>query len=307
MRHRRKTSPTRKRASATTIPKPAAENLGPVPGHPGIRLGRGRDGAALRNRRSERIRRTQLLRLKAEAELDRLEKTPPIDATRRRGRFANPAPTTRPTRRAGDSKPKPVDPEEIKAGYRKAIDLAPQAVDQMQVAAKFLKEKDRRAAYSPAEEARKILEEIQKSQPKNEPPQDRKRTRKKRRRTRSRTEKAKKQRRNASKKQNREGSRTESRPEEESDPRSQDKPQQVLARSDRRALRKVRERQQEKRDRDRKMKARVMGRAPWTRIGDEPFQLRSKKPHAKTQARRERMALRLAPLRELVCIFSCSS
>ncbi len=63
---------------------------------------------------------------------------------------------------------KPVDPKQIKAGYQKAIDLAPRAVEQMERVVKSLKQNDAQAAYPPAEEARKILEEIQKAQPRKD-------------------------------------------------------------------------------------------------------------------------------------------
>ena len=69
---------------------------------------------------------------------------------------------------AGGAQSKPVDPKEMKAGYQKAIELAPKAVEQMERAVKSLKQKDPPAAYPPAEEARKILEEIQKAQPKQD-------------------------------------------------------------------------------------------------------------------------------------------
>ena len=45
------------------------------------------------------------------------------------------------------------------------------AVEQMERTVKSLKLKNRQAASPPAEEARKILEEIQKAQPKNEEPE----------------------------------------------------------------------------------------------------------------------------------------
>ncbi len=111
-------------------------------------------------------RRTQLLKLKAEAELERLEKSPPSAATQPPEDDSEPADDD-----AGKAHPKPIDPEQLKAGFQKAIDLAPQAVEQMERAAKSLKQKDRESAYPPAEEARKILEEIQKAQPKQEQPE----------------------------------------------------------------------------------------------------------------------------------------
>ncbi len=61
-----------------------------------------------------------------------------------------------------------IDPEQVKAGLRKAIELAPQAVSAMESAIESLHRKDWQQAGVAAEEARRILEEIQKAQPKNE-------------------------------------------------------------------------------------------------------------------------------------------
>src|SRR5262249_7884099 len=69
---------------------------------------------------------------------------------------------------ASATAPKPVDPKEVRAGYQKAIELGPKAVEQMERVLKSLKQKEPQAAYPPAEEARKILEEIQKAQPKQD-------------------------------------------------------------------------------------------------------------------------------------------
>ena len=69
---------------------------------------------------------------------------------------------------ADPAEPKPVDPKQVKAGYQKAIELAPRAVEQMDQSVKALKQKNSQAAYLPAEAARKTLEEIQKAQPKKD-------------------------------------------------------------------------------------------------------------------------------------------
>ena len=87
---------------------------------------------------------------------------------RRRQKSADPSAGKNDPQDAGAAKPKPVDPKQIKAGYQKAIELAPRAVEQMERAVKSLKQKDPQAAYPPAEEARKILEEIQKAQPRQD-------------------------------------------------------------------------------------------------------------------------------------------
>ena len=70
------------------------------------------DLAPLTEIQERTLRRTQLLKLKAEAELERLEKSPPPDA-------AADAETIRRNddpQDAGAAKPKPVDPKQIKAG-----------------------------------------------------------------------------------------------------------------------------------------------------------------------------------------------
>ena len=119
------------------------------------------DLAPLTEIQQRTLRRTQLLKLKAEAELTRLEKSPPQGA----GQGAESSSGKDEPPDAGAGKPKPVDPKLLKAGFQKAIELAPRAVEQMQQAVKSLNQKVPRAAYAPAEQARKILEEIQKAQP----------------------------------------------------------------------------------------------------------------------------------------------
>ena len=129
---------------------------------------RAEDLAPLTEIQERTLRRTQLLKLKAEAELERLEKSPPGRPARRSDK----------DRKDAAVRGKAVDPKQIKAGYQKAIELAPRAVEQMEQAVKALKQKDRQAAYPPAEEARKILEEIQKAQPKNDQQDRRSRSKK---------------------------------------------------------------------------------------------------------------------------------
>src|SRR5262249_20267781 len=122
----------------------------PSPDPPPSRLD-DEDLAPLIDLQERTLRRTKLLELKAGAELERLKTSPP----------------TPPRQRDDDSQTgaPPVDPEQLEAGYQKATELAPRAVEQMNLALKALKQNDRGTAYQPAEEARKILEEIQKSQP----------------------------------------------------------------------------------------------------------------------------------------------
>src|SRR5262249_6273202 len=114
-------------------------------------------------------RRTQLLKLKAEAELARLKSAPAAPAaTAPRG--GPPSSKQDDAGAAPAGKPAAVDPEKVKAGLQKAVDLAPQAAQQMDRAQKALAQKDRKQAFAPAEAARKILEEIQKAQPPSESP-----------------------------------------------------------------------------------------------------------------------------------------
>ena len=86
-----------------------------------------------------------MLKLKAEAELARLEKPPPPDAAQKEH---EPSSGKDDPQDAGAAKPKPVDPKLIKAGYQKAIELAPRAVEQMEQAVKSLKQKDRSGGLS---------------------------------------------------------------------------------------------------------------------------------------------------------------
>ena len=63
-------------------------------------------------------RRTQLLKLKAEAELARIKEQPPAEPQKESN---EPKAGKDDTNNAADAKPKPVDPEKIKSGYQKAI------------------------------------------------------------------------------------------------------------------------------------------------------------------------------------------
>jgi hypothetical protein len=214
-------------------------------------------------------RRTQLLNLKAEAELERVEKSPPPE-TGAPNDALSPDANDQPAGQAGS--PKPVDPEQIKAGYRKAIELLPQAVERMEVTVQSLKKSDRPASYPSAEEARKILEEIQQAQPKNEQQnqqQDQNKDKNEDQQKDEQNEQSKdkddeQQKYQADQKQD-----DEKKNEQKQDDKSKsgDKPErqkqpQVSRDQIEEALRKVRERQQEKRERDRKVKARATGKVP---------------------------------------------
>jgi Ca-activated chloride channel family protein len=201
------------------------------------------------------LRRTQLLKLKAEAELERLEKSPPPAASPKPDEKA--AAKDNPPA-AADAKTKPVDPKEIKAGYQKAIELAPKAANAMERSVKSLKGNDALAAYPPTEEARKILEEIQKAQPKQDEPEQDKKDQQQSDQQKKEQNKEDQQKKDQEKKTKDKQSKNDNKPQDE-----QQKEQPQASRDQiEDALRKVRERQQEKRERDRRMKARLLGRVP---------------------------------------------
>lgn len=260
-------SPTPKAAAGAAAPRSGAGSIGTA----------SEDLAPLTRIQERTQRRTEILKLKAEAERERLEKSPP--ATTKEG----------PKKDTGGMP----DPKQLKAGYEKAIALAPRAVEQMQHAIKALKQKDRQTASSPAEDARKILEEIQKAQPpdqkeqdqkkdnqktddqktddpkkgdqqkqdkkdqqKNEPPkQEPKKDAPKKDESKKDESKKDESKKDESKKKDQSKSGAQKKDEAQTQPQlSRDQIESVL--------RKVRERQQEKRERDRVMKARIYGRAP---------------------------------------------
>ena len=143
---------------------PAGKASSPGPGHSS--LGTESEHLAPLTETQERtIRRTQLLKLKAEGELARLEKPGP---TTTQGREQDSATRKSDPPDAKTAKPQSVDPKQLKEGYQQAFKLAPRAIEQMERAINALKQKNPQAAYPPAEEARKILEEIQKAQPRND-------------------------------------------------------------------------------------------------------------------------------------------
>ncbi len=253
------------------------------------------DLARLAETQDRTQRRTQLLKLKAEAELARLKEQPAAVAPKEADK---PSTGKDSSKDAPDEKPKAVDPETIKAGYEKAIELAPKAAGQMERAAKALKLKDRAAAYPPAEEARKILEELQKAQPPDEQPkQDQQNQDKKKDEQQNQDQKDQKdeqqkqdqkdqekkkdeQKKQGQKDQEKKKDEQQKKDQEKKDQRKKDhekkkqedqsssgedkqeRKQEMSQDQIEEALRRVRERQQEKRERDRQMKARVIGRAP---------------------------------------------
>jgi Ca-activated chloride channel family protein len=238
-------------------------------------------------------RRTRLLKLKAQAELERLEKSGPA-GTEQNGQDPGATKNNAPPAAAGQASAP--DPKQIKAGYQKAIELGPRAVDRMEQAVKSLKKKDRPAAYPPAEDARKILEEIQKAQPKQDDKDQNKKDQDQKKEDQKNEEQQKKdqndeQKKDEQKKDEQKKDEPSKKDEQKKDERSkkdeqkkeqEKKKQDESSKSDdqkqaenkqqpqsqasrdriEEALRKVRERQQEKRERDRTMKARLFGRVP---------------------------------------------
>jgi Ca-activated chloride channel family protein len=204
---------------------------------------------------------TQLLKLKAEVERARLDQPQAPDG----GQQKPSAPSGPvPPEGAGAAGANPVDPEQLKAGYQKAIELAPQAAQQMEQALKPLRQNDRQTAYAPAEGARKILEEIQNGQPRSDP-QDQKQPDQNKRNEEQPKQEPKDQ--PKSEKQKKKDSEPKKQPEEpkhsEAQKQQQQLPDQRLSRDQvEAALRKVRERQQEKRERDRMIRARIFERLP---------------------------------------------
>jgi len=230
------------------------------------------DLAKLAEMEERTLRRTHLLKLKAQAELERLESSPPSEAASSQTEL-NPGKDEDvgdadedASNDAGDKGAAPrIDPEQVKAGYRKAIELAPQAAESMEAASKWLKKNDRKSAYPPAEEARKILEEIQQAQPKND-------QRDQQNQDQEKKDQDKNDEKNDEQKKDREEPGDDKKdqqqkkpePQKNDDQKKQSREKQPQVSRDRmeEALRKVRERQQEKRERDRKMKARISGRIP---------------------------------------------
>jgi hypothetical protein len=273
-----KNSPDRDKAAA------ALQNQSRAAGGPSLGS-ETEDLAELAETQERTQRRTQLLKLKAEAELAQLKEQPPPEP-RKDGN--DPAAGKDDAKNPAAAKPKPVDPEKIKAGYQKAIELAPKAVGQMDLAAKALKKKDRQAAHAPAEEARKILEEIQKAQPPNEDQkqdqkdqekkkdeqkkqdqkdeqqkQDQKDQEKKKDEQKKQDQKDQEKKKDEQRKKDQEKKKKDDSGKSSQDKQEQKQPQQQFSKDQiEEALRKVRERQQEKRERDRTLKARVYGRAP---------------------------------------------
>ena len=259
---------------------------------------------------STALRKARLLAPKAQAELSRLEANPSEASA------AEPVPEASPDAATTDQSPAPqVDPEKLKQGLLKAVELSPKAVETMQLAVDHLQRKDPKAAATPAEDARRILEEIQNAQP-EQPQQDQNKEDQKQQEQNENkndeqdqkndeqqnqdkknddSKKSSEQKKNSQDKQNQKDqneNKQDKKDEEQkkqSDQKKDDKQAQDHDKSGSKssdskdkkqpsesnseqpqvsqdriedALRKVRERQQEKRERDREMRARIIGRTP---------------------------------------------
>ncbi|HYG74534.1 MAG TPA: VWA domain-containing protein, partial [Planctomycetota bacterium] len=205
----------------------------------------------LTDAQEQTLRRTALLKPKAEAELKRMEAMPQQPAPQ--------APPPDPNDPNASKQPQQVDPEKVKEGYRKAIELAPKAVEKMTSAVLKLREKKADAAYPDAEEARRILEEIVKAQPPN-PNQDKNKDQK------NQDSNQNEQKKDEEKKKDQEKKDQDKDDKEKQDQKKDEKAQKPEEKKSADAiedvLRKVREREKQKRDRDKELKARIMGQMP---------------------------------------------
>ena len=227
-----------------------------------------KEWSELKEQQERTLRKTRLLGRKAESEMAQVEKLPKADE------IANdPVPDGSDNPSAAGQK---IDPEAIKAGYQKAMELAPKAVEEMESAVKQLDKRDREQAAMHAEEARRILKEIQDAQPKN-PDQD------KNQQQDNQENKDKDQEQNKKEDENKDSmdeqrnpndkkpdKQEEEKKKSDEDKKDKDKKKQAEQQQEPKvskdrieeALRRVREREQEKRERDRELKARVLGRVP---------------------------------------------
>jgi len=213
------------------------------------------------------LRKTRLMVPKAEYELEQVESQPKPDVE-----ASNPPETNAdPSVQAAPQ----VDPEAIKAGYQKAIELAPKAIEEMESAVKQMVKRDLVQAAAHAEEARRILQEIQDAQPKN-PEQDQQDQNKDQQQDQKKEDKENKE--NKDSKDEKEKQDEQKKDEQKKDEQKNQKQEEDKAGKDKQneqrpepkvsqdrieeALRRVREREQVKRERDRELKARVLGRVP---------------------------------------------
>ena len=154
---------------STEKPADRAENSSPSAGSAQFSPGAELNDSELQHlweQQSKTLRKARLLAPKAQAELSRLE-TNPAEAV-----SAAPVPEVTPDGDpASPTSRTQVDPEKIRQGLQKAVELSPKAVAAMELAMDHLQRKDPKSAAAPAEEARRILQEIQNDQP-EQPQQD---------------------------------------------------------------------------------------------------------------------------------------
>jgi Ca-activated chloride channel homolog len=235
-----------------------------------------KDWTDLLARQEIALRKTRLLGPKAESELVQVESQPkPDEAATNDATKGDPAEVGEALMGAEQK----VDPEVIKAGYQKAIELAPKAVQEMEAAVKQLGKRDREQASNHAEEARRILQEIHDAQPKqsqqdqkDQEKQQDKNEQQEKKEGEQKNEDKEKEKKDSKDEQDKQGDKDKEKKEEKksSEEDQKDKGKKEEQRQEPKvsqnrieeALRRVREREQEKRERDRELKARVMGRVP---------------------------------------------
>lgn len=155
------------------LPSAASDENSP---HPQISEVRSFDLPSVRETQERMLQKSRLLAPKAEAELQQLEQQsagpgdapPNTDA----GPHSEGAPSDPPDPNSAETSPAPeVNPEDIKAGYRKAIELSPAVVAAIENSAGSLNRNQIPDALKFAEEAKRLLEEIRDAQPRS-PPQE---------------------------------------------------------------------------------------------------------------------------------------
>ena len=217
------------------------------------------DLSKLEEVQSKTLKRTQLLIPKAQSELSQMESAASAQDAGADNKDLKEDPNDTP-----NGQIQTAETQAAKEGYLKAIELGPQAVGEMESAIKSMKGKDLPQAAAHAEEARRILEEIQKTQPRNEQKQDQN----KQDQDKNEDQKKDDQKQGDDKKDDQQKSDEKKQDQNKNDDQNSKKQdqqkQQSQASQDRMedALRKVRERQQEKRERDRKLKGQFLGRVP---------------------------------------------
>ena len=205
------------------------------------------------------LKRTQLLVPKAEMELEQLEQRAAADLNSQTDQPGEPKGDE------SDSAQQSVDLDQARQGFLKAIELAPEAVKQMDAAVESLRQQDRKNASRQTEEARRILEEIQRAQPKKDQKQDPKQQdQDKQNQKKDGEQDQQNEQQDKDQSQASDDKKSEKEKSDEQRKSEEQRPQPGSISQDRveDALRKVRERQQEKRERDRKMKGQFLGRVP---------------------------------------------